>query len=56
MLPKFKAVTEAPPPEHPDVEAWNRARVRNQLELASLIAAGLFITAMFVVFCRILTS
>ena len=55
-MPMFKSVIEAPPPEHPDAEAWNRARVRNQLELASAIAAGLFITAMFVVFARILTS
>jgi hypothetical protein len=43
-------------PENPDVAAWNKARTRNRLELASAIAAGLFITAMFAVFARILTT
>jgi hypothetical protein len=45
-------VTEVP--ENCDVVAWNRARRRNRLELASAIAAGLFISAMFAVFARIL--
>jgi len=45
-------VTEVP--ENYDVAAWNKARKRNRLELASAIAAGLFISAMLVVFARIL--
>jgi hypothetical protein len=43
-------------PESNDVVAWNKARIRHRLELASAIVAGLFITAMFAVFARILTS
>jgi hypothetical protein len=34
--------------------AWYKARNRNRLELAFAIAAGLFISAMFAVFARIL--
>jgi hypothetical protein len=41
-------------PENYDVAAWNRARKRNRVELVSAIAAGLFITALFAVFARIL--
>jgi hypothetical protein len=47
---------DAAPPDSYDTVAWNRARRRNRLELASAIAAGLFITALFVVFARILTT
>lgn len=43
-------------PQSPDVVAWNKARTRHRLELASAIAAGLFITAMFAFFARILTT
>jgi hypothetical protein len=42
--------------ESPDVIAWNRARVRHQIELACAIAAGLAFIAMFAVFYSILTT
>jgi hypothetical protein len=39
----------------PDTIAWNRARFRKMVELGCAIAAGLALTAMFVVFSSILT-
>lgn len=42
--------------ESPDVIAWNRARVRQNIELACAVVAGLGIIAMFAVFYSILTT
>jgi hypothetical protein len=42
--------------ESPDVIAWNRARVRQNIELACAVAAGLAFIAMFAAFYSILTT
>jgi hypothetical protein len=44
------------PPDHPEVVAWNRAKRRRKIELATVIAAGVAVSVMFGVFCSILTS
>jgi len=45
-----------PVTESADVIAWNRARVRQNIELACAVVAGLGIIAMFAVFYSILTT
>ena len=42
--------------ESHDGIAWNRARVRQNIELACAVAAGLGIIAMFAIFYSILTT
>lgn len=41
-------------PDSADVIAWNRARSRHSLELLTALGSGVFLVAMFVVFCSIL--
>jgi hypothetical protein len=44
------------PAEHPDAQAWLRARRRHRIELASAIFAFATVAGLFMAFCRILTS
>jgi hypothetical protein len=44
------------PPDHPEAIAWGRAKRRRNIEIVvAIVVCGAF-SAMFAMFCRILTS